>query len=142
MLMFAKTATRVEDHTDPDINEQIRKQTERDIELFSKAGPEAIEMRLDQLDQEWDIERTLETNAAGLSLLGLGLGTFVNKKWYALSAVVAGFLLQHGIQGWCPPVPVFRRLGIRTMSEIDYERRMLMARRGDFAGMERTTDTG
>lgn len=47
-------------------------------------------------------------------------------------AAVAGFLLQHAIQGWCPPVPVLRRLGFRTQREIDDERAVLKARRGDF----------
>jgi hypothetical protein len=36
------------------------------------------------------------------------------------------------VQGWCPPLPVFRRLGIRTASEIDYERYALKSLRGDF----------
>jgi hypothetical protein len=40
--------------------------------------------------------------------------------------------LQHATQGWCPPVPVFRRLGIRTQTEIDHERYALKALRGDF----------
>lgn len=40
--------------------------------------------------------------------------------------------LQHAVQGWCPPVPVFRRLGIRTAREIDLERYGLKAIRGDF----------
>ncbi|MEZ4599601.1 MAG: hypothetical protein R2940_07415 [Syntrophotaleaceae bacterium] len=126
-----KSTSRVESHTDPEINEQIRRQTEMNVELYSKGGPEAIDMRLEQLDREWDIERALETNAATFSLLGLGLGTFVNRKWFALPTVVAGFLLQHGIQGWCPPVSVFRRMGVRTPWEIDYERYLLKARKGD-----------
>ncbi|HET9942578.1 MAG TPA: hypothetical protein VFR05_04515, partial [Terriglobia bacterium] len=41
-------------------------------------------------------------------------------------------LLQHAVQGWCPPVPLFRRLGIRTQREIDEERYALKAMRGDF----------
>jgi len=36
-----------------------------------------------------------------------------------------GFLLLHGIVGWCPPVPVLRRLGFRTQREIEAERRDL-----------------
>jgi hypothetical protein len=38
----------------------------------------------------------------------------------------------HAVQGWCPPVPVLRRLGFRTASEIDHERYALKALRGDF----------
>ena len=42
------------------------------------------------------------------------------------------FLLQHAIQGWCRPVPFFRKRGARTMREIDEERFALKALRGDF----------
>lgn len=49
-----------------------------------------------------------------------------------LPALVAGFLLQHSVQGWCPPISLFRRLGVRTATEIDEERYALRALRGDF----------
>lgn len=58
--------------------------------------------------------------------------TFVNRKWFALPAVVSGFFLQHALQGWCPPVPFFRKAGVRTTSEIDEERTALRLLRGDF----------
>jgi hypothetical protein len=43
-----------------------------------------------------------------------------------------GFLLLHGVQGWRPPVPVLRRIGVRTRSEIDREKFALKVLRGDF----------
>jgi hypothetical protein len=49
---------------------------------------------------------------------------------------VTAFLLQHALQGWCPPVPVFRRLGVRTTAEIDRERYALKALRGDFKRLD------
>jgi hypothetical protein len=48
---------------------------------------------------------------------------------------VLSFLFQHAVQGWRPPVPVFRRLGVRTREEIDRERYALKALRGDFNGV-------
>jgi hypothetical protein len=54
--------------------------------------------------------------------------------------IVASFLLQHAVQGWCPPVSIFRRLGVRTMREMDEERYALKALRGDFAGVPRDAD--
>ncbi len=36
------------------------------------------------------------------------------------------------VQEWCPPVPVFRRLGVRTCQEIDEEKYALKILRGDF----------
>ena len=130
--MLPSTVSRVPAHTDASVNELIRQRTEDNIARYRNAGPAAIDRRLRELDAEWDIERTLEANAATASLIGLTLGATVDRRWYLFPAVVAGFLLQHALQGWCPPLPVFRRLGIRTSYEIDYERYALKALRGDF----------
>jgi hypothetical protein len=130
--MIPSTVERVPLHTAEHVNEEIRRQTEERVAQYSEAGREAIDRRLAELDREWDIERTLEANAATASLVGLTLGATVDKKWFIFPAVVAGFLLQHAVQGWCPPLPVFRRLGFRTQSEIDYERYALKSLRGDF----------
>ena len=137
--MLPATTHRVALNTDETINERIRRRTEQSVVLCAAAGPEVIERRLAELDHEWDIERTLEANASSLVLLGLGLGAFVDRRYLALPAVVGGFLLQHALQGWCPPVPVLRRLGFRTQSEIDEERYALKALRGDFRETESVT---
>ena len=49
-----------------------------------------------------------------------------------LPALVTTFLFQHAVQGWCPPIPLLRRLGIRTSREIEIERVALKILRGDF----------
>ena len=54
-----------------------------------------------------------------------------------LPGVVGGFLLQHALSGWCPPVTLLRRLGFRTAGEIHREKYALKALRGDFAGVAR-----
>jgi Protein of unknown function (DUF2892) len=77
------------------------------------------------------MERVLEANAATLALAGTLLGAF-DKRFLVLAAAVSAFLLQHALQGWCPPVPFFRKRGFRTMREIDTERYALKALRGDF----------
>jgi hypothetical protein len=115
----------VPEHTAEEVNERIRRETDERIARYREAGPRAIRRRLDELNHEWDIERTLEANAAAASLIGLSLGATVNRKWFFFPAVVAAFLLQHALQGWCPPLPVFRRMGFRTASEIDREREAL-----------------
>ena len=138
--MIPATTTRVEQHTDETVNERIRRQTQQNISQFAAQGREAIDRRLEELDREWDIERTLEANAASISLVGLGLGASVDRRFFVLPAVVAGFLLQHAVQGWCPPVPLFRRLGFRTASEIDAERYALKAIRGDFEELPTRTE--
>jgi hypothetical protein len=126
------TTTRVEQHTDEAVNQRIRRRTEQHIARVAGQDRHKINRRLEELDREWDMERTLEANAASVALLGLGLGAFVNRRFFVLPAMVAGFLLQHAVQGWCPPVPVFRRLGFRTAREIATERYALKAIRGDF----------
>jgi hypothetical protein len=68
------------------------------------------------------------------------LGILGNRKFFLFPAVVGGFLLQHAVQGWCPPLSIFRRLGIRTAEEIDWERYALKALRGDFREIEPATD--
>ena len=131
--MFPSTVSRVPAHTTAASNERIRQRTEQKLARLRNASPASITQRLQQLDEEWDIERTLEANAATASLIGLTLGATVDRRWYLFPAIVSGFLLQHALQGWCPPLPVFRRLGIRTSYEIDYERYALKALRGDFS---------
>jgi hypothetical protein len=135
--MFPTTVNRVPVNTCAATNEMIRRKTEENIARFRDAGRAAIDQRLRELDQEWDIERTLEANAASVSLIGLMLGATVDRRFFALPAVVGTFLLQHALQGWCPPLPILRSLGIRTSYEIDYERYALKALRGDFAQSDR-----
>jgi hypothetical protein len=131
--MIPATTARVTNQTAPHINAEIRRQIEDNVTRTAAGGAQAIAQRLAELDREWDIERTLEANAATASLIGLTLGATVDRRWFLFPAVVAGFLLQHAVQGWCPPVPVFRRLGFRTQTEIDYERYALKGPAGAFA---------
>jgi hypothetical protein len=127
-------------NTADEINEWIRRQTEQRILQCASAGTEAIGRRLEDLDREWDIERYLETMAPTFSLLGLALGITRHRAWLLVPAVVQTFFLQHALQGWCPPVPVLRRLGVRTLDEINEERYALKALRGDFGHVEAAGD--
>lgn len=129
--MISTTSGRVPEHTADEINRQISVRTRQNVSRFGRSRAE-IERRLRELDEEWDIERTLEANAATASLVGVYLAATVDRKWLLLPGAVAAFLLQHAVQGWCPPMPVFRRLGVRTAREIEEERMALKALRGDF----------
>src|SRR5690606_8313437 len=97
-------------------------ETAYNISHYKRQDRQAIARRIDELDREWDIERVLEVNAATLAFTGLLLGMRANRKWFLLPGIVLPFLLQHGLQGWCPPLPILRRLGVRTRSEIDREK--------------------
>jgi hypothetical protein len=133
-----ENADRVREHTDENRLALIDNEARARIAGLRDAPPEALTERIDRLERESDIERVLEINASTLALVGIVLGAFVNRKLLALPAAVLAFLLQHGVQGWCPPVPVLRRLGVRTRQEIDAERYALKAIRGDFQAMSRS----
>lgn len=127
----SESADRVRRSTAMHVNQQIDTQTDDNIRAYANADRQALLDRIASLDEEWDVERVLEVNASTLALSGLVLGITVNRKWLALPAVVLPFLLQHGLQGWCPPLPVLRRLGVRTRGEIDRERYALLERLRD-----------
>ena len=130
--MVATTVDRVRTSTSDEVNERIRRQTDANVARFAALGREAIDRRLRELDREWDIERVLEANAASVAFTGSVLAAAVDRRWAFLPMAVAAFLFQHAVQGWCPPVPVLRRLGVRTAGEIDHERYALKLLRGDF----------
>lgn len=135
--MVSESSRRVSDQTDPQVNEQIRRQTEFSI-AFHREHPERIPDRLRELDEEWDIERTLQTNASTLTLVGLALTLLRGRKWLLLPLTVQSFLLQHSLQGWCPPLPLFRRMGFRTRDEIAQERHALAELHGGQRGAKHT----
>jgi hypothetical protein len=95
-----------------------------------RTNPTASLLRhLAELDREWDVDRALMANFAVLGGLSLSLGVSRRNPWrrrnpwLALFGTQLGFLLFHALAGWCPPLPVLRRLGFRTQKEIDVERR-------------------
>ena len=128
-MVTASSRRRVPLQTAAPVNQLIRRQTDASIAYFSQ-HPEQIEARLRELDEEWDIERMLETGSSALTLTGLVLGIARSHKWLLLSLAVQGFFMQHALQGWCPPLPVLRRLGFRTPDEINRERCALEEFRG------------
>jgi hypothetical protein len=128
---------RVRAQTNPEINRQIDRKMEQRLRFYAVQDKQTISERLAELDREWDIERILEANAASITLLGVILGVGSSRKWFLLPAIVGGFLLQHAIQGWCPPIPVLRKMGARTRLEIEQERYALKLLRGDFERLER-----
>jgi hypothetical protein len=131
---------RVRQHSPEKFNERIDRATQRRVLRAGGESKTALARRLEQLDAEWDMERVLETNAAALALGGVLLGLFVNRKFFVIPCFVLPFLLQHAIQGWCPPVPMFRSRGVRTRKEIDTEKFAVKALRGDFSGLENHAD--
>ena len=83
--------------------------------------------RLRQLDREVDQEQALQIGAAGLGFVGAILSFTVNPAFALLPAVAFASLGQYALQGWCPPVALLARLGLRSSNEIDRERYALAA---------------
>lgn len=130
--MTMEGADRVRANTSKEINRRLDRELESRVHEYAQISSDEITLRIDELDREWDMERLLETNASAIAFTGLVLGVTHSKKWLIVPGIVLPFLFQHAVQGWCPPVPIFRRLGVRTREEIDREKYALKVLRGDF----------
>lgn len=114
------------------VNAEIDRKIEDKVRNYAMQSDLALTKHMDELDKEWDIERTLEANASTLVFIGTALGAFVNPWFLLIPALVSAFLFQHATHGWCPPLPILRRMGKRTRNEIDVEKFAMKALRGDF----------
>ena len=124
---------RVRNHTADKVNQKIDKCTQENIQRYSNESREVVRNRIEKLNEELDVEQALQLTSAANVLAGIGLALTVNKKWLLLSAISSAFLIQHSIQGWCPPLPLFRRLGVRTREEINEEIDALKERLSTFS---------
>jgi hypothetical protein len=126
---------RVREHTAPHVIQRIDRMSVANVDAVVAAGHDSIVRRLAELDYEWDIDRALMVNfaLAGAASFTTGLLRYTRapllsrrpKGFLYLFGAQLGFLLLHGVVGWCPPASVFRRLGFRTQREIEAERRQL-----------------
>ena len=138
--MLSEEHDRVRKHSAASVNRSIDRRTKNNLNSYAGRSEAEISARIKELNQEWGNERWLETNASTLALTGLILGVTVNKKWLIVPGIVLPFLFQNAVQGWCPPLPILRRLGIRTREEIDAEKFALKTVRGDFRGLSSNKD--
>lgn len=117
--------------TDQQSDQNIRRQIEETVYYYARY-PDQIDLRLEELDREWDIDQMLQAHLSALSILGLVVGAMGRRGWFLLPIVGCAVLLQHTIRGWSPPVELLRRFGIRNKREIMREHYALRALRGDF----------
>lgn len=113
------------------VNKQIDKATNVRLDNCFRASDQQLNSRLEELEKEWDTEKTLELSFASLVLLSTLMGVKSNKKWFYLGGIAAGFMVIHALQGWCPPLSLIRRLGIRTSDEINREKTAMKQIRRD-----------
>ena len=128
----SQTSDRVRQNTPPEINTRIDSATVKRVWDYSRKSPEEITARIQELDCEWDLERLLETVAAGTALTGVFLSGIKSRVWLLLSTAVLASLLQHSLTRRSTAVQFVRALGIRTRREIDAEKYALRLLRGDF----------
>jgi len=137
---------RVREHSAETVNRRIDQLTESSVNSALRGGRDAVQRRLAELDHEWDVDRALMLNFAVVGALTFALGIrrygrtlpFVPRRkgfLYVFGTQLA-FLAMHAVVGWCPPAPVFRRLGFRTRPEIEAERLQLIR------GVPRATAAG
>ena len=127
------TTQRVALNTNPKVNINIRNETIGNLNNYNESSEVEISDRIKHLNSEWDTERFLETNAALIIIISTFLGIKSCKYWFLLTSTVGIFLLQHALQGWCPPVPIIRKMRIRTAEEINNEKTVLKMLRNDFS---------
>ena len=128
---------RVRDHSAHAVNQRIVRDIDRSVEHHIRGGRDAISRRIAELDREWDIDRVLMANfaVAGGIAYGVGVHRYTNRPLLSkrrtgflyFFAAQLGFLLMHAGIGWCPPSVLWRRLGVRTKTEIEIERSLLQA---------------
>jgi hypothetical protein len=123
--------------TDAGVNQELDHAAQDRIADYHEAEPQEIDARIGELRREWDMERVLELNASALALTGVTLAAALDRRFLAIPAIVLPFLMLHAVRGWCPPVPLFRRMGVRTQREIDREIVALKTLRGDFDDVRR-----
>lgn len=119
--------------------EQLRRideKTVRNLRLYASQPPEVIEERIRELREEWSIERFLQLNVAAVGLSTALLAVTKDRKWGFATCAGLAFFLLHATDGFDPPLPLLRQMGIRTRAEIDREIYALKALRGDFDVIE------
>jgi len=127
----ALEADRVRRFTPPEMLRKIDEQIEHNVAFYASQPDKVIEERIQELKDEWSINRYLQANVAAVGLFGAVMG-LVSKKWALLTIGAFSFFLFHGLRGWDPRIRALRCLGARTRSEIDRELYALKAARGDF----------
>jgi hypothetical protein len=127
---------RVRRYTTDEQLRRIDQKTARNIQFYATQSPEVITERISALRAEWSIERFLQLNVAAVGLTTALLAVTRDRRWGIATCIGLGFFLLHATDGFDPPLPLLRQLGIRTREEIDREIYALKALRGDFDDVE------
>jgi hypothetical protein len=127
MMPDPRQFDRVRHMTTDSANQKIDAQTQTALNRAVAGGRHAVERRLTELQQEWDVDRVLILNFSVLVFAQL-LAARKDRRWLWGPLIQTPFLLMHATLGWCPPVLWFRPMGFRTRFEIQAEREALLQR--------------
>ena len=93
---------------------------------YLSPSADAINKRLQEVDQEWDLERVYEMNESVAQLSGTLLGKIINRQKGSLPVLTTTFLAQETTPYWNPPMGLFKSLGYRMKAEIENEKKTLI----------------
>src|SRR5688572_23607383 len=99
--------------------EKIDAKIEENIRFYASQPAEAISKRIEELDQERDLDQAMALFGSGIGLGTLLFSFIGGRKWLLITGTVLGFMLKHSLHGTSPTVPLLRKAGVRTCSEID-----------------------
>ena len=115
----------------PLVTEGIDNRTHLEPSRTVSAPPGVIELRLRELDREWDVDRLTAATSSLFLFIGLQLVSFKGEQWLVFPALVAACLMLHAFIGWTPLLPLLRVLGFRTPREIAHAQLTLETSRRD-----------
>jgi hypothetical protein len=120
------THDRIREHSSEGANRRIDRETRGAI-AEARHSSVARTARIRELEKEWNIDRALMLNFGIVGAFTAFKAMQQMKRtghlggWGLFFWVQMGFLVNHAVRGWCPPMPVFRRLGFRSPNEISAE---------------------
>lgn len=120
------TSIKVWLNTNQEVNDVVFETIISNIRYYAKRNKDELIQRQLELDEEWDIDRFIETGTGAIVILG-ALITWLtkNKSWALLSGLGGALLLKHALYGWSPLLSCIRGEGIRTQTEIMAEKTLL-----------------
>jgi hypothetical protein len=123
---------RIKEHSADIVNSRIEEETELRVRDLARLENDDLNVAVTKLEHEWDVDRALMAFFAAATSTALLLALKKNKKFFRLLGVQLTFMLNYAVNGWCPPLALFRRLCFRSQKEIDSELYALKTLRGDF----------
>lgn len=110
--------------------------TRKNLRFYGSLGREALDERIQALEDEWDLEKAGTMLLSGAGLLGLVMGLIGSPRWRLLAWAAVPLLFLHGRGQWKSAEGLLRPMGFRPRREIQEEKYALKALRGDFGAAE------